>query len=108
VRAPDARTISVFTAPSVAPPTVTKLLAAAAARLPGTIVHEADFASHVSSSGDKNSYIFGTRGWLPLAGPLARGYFVSGGRISRGGTLNALASFHMVRRVIERPASMRW
>ena len=37
-----------------------------------------------------------------------RCYFADGGRISRGGTLNALASFHMVRSVIERPASMRW
>ena len=35
-------------------------------------------------------------------------YFVGGGRISRGGTLNALASFHIVRKVIERPASIRW
>lgn len=38
-----------------------------------------------------------------------RGYYLAaGGRISRGGTLNASASFHMVRSVIDRPASMRW
>jgi len=64
IRAPDPHTITVFTAPPIAPPTVTELLTAAATRLPGTRVHPADFAAHASSSGDKNSYIFGTGGWL--------------------------------------------
>lgn len=64
VRAPDAHTITVFTSPPVAPPTVTRLLSAAAALLPGTSVRDADFASHVSSGEDKSSYIFGTGGWL--------------------------------------------
>jgi hypothetical protein len=35
-------------------------------------------------------------------------YFEEGGRMSLGGTLNALASFHIVRKVIDRPASIRW
>jgi hypothetical protein len=38
----------------------------------------------------------------PRSGRLS--YLPDGGRISRGGTLNASASFHIVRSVIERPA----